>query len=108
MTDRTWQSEGERADRALKAISEGKCHAEKVKRNPKRINAAIAKNRELEARERAWEAMMDERIRTESALIRKENDEKKERDGIEPNTPPVAMRICKPVRRVGKAIDFER
>lgn len=108
MSDRSWQSEGERVDRALKAISEGKCHAEKARPHRKQIKSAIERNREREARERAWEEMMTERIRTESALIRAENDARKRREGIESNTPPVAMRICRPVRRVGKAIDFER
>lgn len=74
----------------------------------KRSEDALARAAELIEAERAYEAMMDERIRTESALIRAENEERKQREGVESNTPPVAMRICKQVRRTGKAIDFER
>ena len=43
----------------------------------KRTNEQIRRDRELREREIAWEAMMDERIKTESALIRAENDEYK-------------------------------
>ena len=47
----------------------------------RRSNEVIKRDRELREREIAWEAMMTDRIRTESALIRAENDEYKRLHG---------------------------
>ena len=43
----------------------------------RRSNEAIKRDRELRTREIAWEIAMTERIKTESALIRAENEQKK-------------------------------
>jgi len=74
----------------------------------KRSADALERAQELLERERAWEAMMDERIRTESALIRFENDERKRLIEDGPQNPPPSFRVTKQIRRTGKAIDFDR
>ena len=52
-----------------------------MNQSKKRSNAQIETNRELRRREKAWEAMMDERIRTVTAIIREENEERKRLEG---------------------------
>lgn len=88
--DESWQQLGERLDKNGKrgpykrraprerkppAPRQPRSQEQKVSRNQQ--TSAIERNRALEAKERAWEAMMTERIRTESALIRAENLERK-------------------------------
>jgi len=74
----------------------------------KRSADALERAAELIEAERAYEAMMDERIKTESALIRAENLDRKRLIEDGPQNPPASFRATHQVRRIGKAIDFDR
>ena len=57
-------------------------------------NEQLERHVKLRKRELDWEAMMTERIRTESALVRAENEQVKRLMPSASKHPPVSFRAC--------------